>query len=165
MVVVSGSWTKNVATFPALAPDNMVISTSNNNNTPTATPTNMSAKAVLICRPNSHPFQERTLCLDQPVKIGRSVARARATATNAIFDCKVLSRNHALLWYEGGKFYLQVHDLFLKSAPRRRCFFVSSPQRVHIVLYFVNGSITTLLIHRYRHCQFSQFHFPGHQKQ
>ncbi|KAK3860208.1 hypothetical protein Pcinc_033728 [Petrolisthes cinctipes] len=50
---------------------------------------------------------ERTLVLDQPVKIGRSVARARPATNNAIFDCKVLSRNHALLWYENGKFYLQ----------------------------------------------------------
>ncbi|CAB3369170.1 Hypothetical predicted protein [Cloeon dipterum] len=63
--------------------------------------------SVLMCRPNSHPFQERTLYLDQPVKIGRSVARARPAANNAIFDCKVLSRNHALLWYENGKFFLQ----------------------------------------------------------
>lgn len=45
--------------------------------------------------------------MEQPVKIGRSVARARAAANNAIFDCKVLSRNHALLWYSSGKFYLQ----------------------------------------------------------
>ncbi|GJQ72368.1 hypothetical protein Trydic_g3451 [Trypoxylus dichotomus] len=67
----------------------------------------MSAKALLICRPNSHPFQERTLCLDQPVKVGRSLARAKATPTNAIFDCKVLSRHHAVLWYDCGKFYLQ----------------------------------------------------------
>lgn len=47
--------------------------------------------------------QERTLILDQSVKIGRSVARARPATNNAIFDCKVLSRNHALLWYENGK--------------------------------------------------------------
>jgi len=47
------------------------------------------------------------LSLDSPVKVGRSVARARPIQTNAIFDCKVLSRNHALLWYENGKFYLQ----------------------------------------------------------
>ena len=65
------------------------------------------ARACLNCRPNSHPFNDRTLNLDQAVKVGRSVARARATQTNAIFDCKVLSRNHALLWYEAGKFYLQ----------------------------------------------------------
>merc|ERR1719445_604433 len=64
-------------------------------------------RASLICRPNSHPFQDRMLSLDQPVKVGRSVARARPIQTNAIFDCKVLSRNHALLWYENGKFYLQ----------------------------------------------------------
>eukprot|EP00092_Neocalanus_flemingeri_P037773 GFUD01041121.1.p1 GENE.GFUD01041121.1~~GFUD01041121.1.p1 ORF type:complete len:760 (-),score=245.19 GFUD01041121.1:42-2321(-) len=64
-------------------------------------------RASLLCRPNSHPFQDRMLTLDQPVKVGRSVARARPVQTNAIFDCKVLSRNHALLWYENGKFYLQ----------------------------------------------------------
>jgi len=64
-------------------------------------------RASLICRPNSHPFQDRMLSLDQSVKVGRSVARARPVNTNAIFDCKVLSRNHALLWYENGKFYLQ----------------------------------------------------------
>ncbi|KAB0793905.1 hypothetical protein PPYR_13525 [Photinus pyralis] len=98
MVVVSGSWVKNVATYPTPANNNdMVIPTTNK----------MSAKAILTCRPNSHPFQERILTLDQPVKVGRSVARARATATNAIFDCKVLSRHHAVLWYDSGKFYLQ----------------------------------------------------------
>ena len=42
-----------------------------------------------------------------PLQVGRSVARAKPLNTNAIFDCKVLSRNHALLWYENGKFYLQ----------------------------------------------------------
>ena len=64
-------------------------------------------RAMLHCRPNSHPFNDRTLSLDQAVKVGRSVARLRASTTNAIFDCKVLSRNHALIWYEAGKFYLQ----------------------------------------------------------
>lgn len=68
---------------------------------------NNSPRACLVCRPNSHPFEDRNLALEQPVKVGRSVARARPSASNAIFDCKVLSRNHALLWYETGKFYLQ----------------------------------------------------------
>ncbi|KAG8185736.1 hypothetical protein JTE90_000722 [Oedothorax gibbosus] len=67
----------------------------------------MVPRALLTSRPNSHPFQERHLSLDQPVKVGRSVPRCRAFHYNAIFDCKVLSRNHALLWYENGKFYLQ----------------------------------------------------------
>ncbi|CAG7722271.1 unnamed protein product [Allacma fusca] len=67
----------------------------------------MAARAVWTCRPNSHPFQDRGVSLEQPVKIGRSVARARPSTNNAIFDCKVLSRNHALLWYDMGKFYLQ----------------------------------------------------------
>jgi len=72
-----------------------------------AEPNALVPKATLLCRPNSHPFQDRTLILDQPVKVGRSVARARPVQNNAIFDCKVLSRNHALLWYENGKFFLQ----------------------------------------------------------
>jgi len=64
-------------------------------------------RAVLLCRPNSHPFTDRNLALDHEVKVGRSVARAKPGPNNAIFDCKVLSRNHAVLWYSQGKFYLQ----------------------------------------------------------
>ncbi|XP_029456811.1 sarcolemmal membrane-associated protein isoform X17 [Rhinatrema bivittatum] len=68
-----------------------------------------SALAIFTCRPNSHPFQERHVYLDEPVKIGRSVARCRPAQNNATFDCKVLSRNHALVWFEHKtcKFYLQ----------------------------------------------------------
>uniref|UniRef100_A0A1A8DAX4 Sarcolemmal membrane-associated protein n=1 Tax=Nothobranchius kadleci TaxID=1051664 RepID=A0A1A8DAX4_NOTKA len=68
-----------------------------------------SALAVFACRPNSHPFQERHVYLDEPVKIGRSVARCRPAQNNATFDCKVLSRSHALVWFDHktGKFYLQ----------------------------------------------------------
>ncbi|XP_006033745.1 sarcolemmal membrane-associated protein isoform X6 [Alligator sinensis] len=68
-----------------------------------------SALAIFACRPNSHPFQERHVYLDEPVKIGRSVARCRPAQNNATFDCKVLSRNHALVWFDHktGKFYLQ----------------------------------------------------------
>uniref|UniRef100_A0A3B3TKY9 Sarcolemmal membrane-associated protein n=1 Tax=Poecilia latipinna TaxID=48699 RepID=A0A3B3TKY9_9TELE len=53
--------------------------------------------------------QERHVYLDEPVKIGRSVARCRPAQNNATFDCKVLSRNHALVWFDHktGKFYLQ----------------------------------------------------------
>ncbi|XP_059608064.1 sarcolemmal membrane-associated protein, partial [Phlebotomus argentipes] len=67
------------------------------------------AKAILKCRPNSHPFQNRTLLLEpnQEVKVGRSVPRHRVAENNAIFDCKVLSRNHAVLWYSDGKFFIR----------------------------------------------------------
>ncbi|XP_066598726.1 sarcolemmal membrane-associated protein [Prorops nasuta] len=99
MVVASGGWGRN-ANFP-------VGQDETNLEMNTAQETKMTAKGILICRDNSHPFQERTLSLEQPVKIGRSVAKARASPSNAIFDCKVLSRNHALLWYTAGKFYLQ----------------------------------------------------------
>ncbi|CAK9805226.1 Sarcolemmal membrane-associated protein [Anthophora plagiata] len=97
MVIVA--WMKKGSPPASQNNSNLKINTTQNNK--------MTAKGILICRDNSHPFQERTLTLEQPVKIGRSVARARATPNNAIFDCKVLSRNHASMWYSGGKFFLQ----------------------------------------------------------
>ncbi|CAF2525607.1 unnamed protein product [Rotaria sp. Silwood2] len=62
---------------------------------------------VFQCKPNSHPFQERCIPLNEQVKVGRAVARLKALPNNAIFDCKVLSRQHAKIWYENGKFLLQ----------------------------------------------------------
>lgn len=60
-------------------------------------------------------FQNRTLFLEphQEVKVGRSVARNRVSENNAIFDCKVLSRNHAVLWYNDGKFFIKVRFIEL----------------------------------------------------
>ena len=66
---------------------------------------------VFHCRPNSHPFQERCIPLNEPVKVGRAVARLKALPNNAIFDCKVLSRQHAKLWYDNGKVYIKLRKL------------------------------------------------------
>ncbi|CAI4228360.1 unnamed protein product [Auanema sp. JU1783] len=58
----------------------------------------------------SHPFDERKAKVgpdDDPLKIGRAVARLKPSHDNAIFDCKVLSRNHAIMWYSNGGFYLR----------------------------------------------------------
>lgn len=80
-----------------------------------ATQTNIQspmARIVLIRQPNSHVFQNRTIFLEpgKEVKIGRSVARARVNDNNGIFDCKVLSRNHAIVWYTAdGSFYVKVN--------------------------------------------------------
>lgn len=60
-------------------------------------------RAILTCHPNSHPFNNRTLNVSTPIKIGRAVNKCKASNNNAIFDCKVLSRNHALIWYENRK--------------------------------------------------------------
>ncbi|MFT7804829.1 sarcolemmal membrane-associated protein-like isoform X1 [Arapaima gigas] len=78
-----------------------------------------SALAVFTCRPNSHAFQERHVYLDEPVRIGRSVARCRPAPTNATFDCKVLSRNHALVWFDRkmGKVGERA-----PATPSRRCY-------------------------------------------
>lgn len=68
------------------------------------------ARVILICHSNSHPFQKRTILLEprQEIKVGRSVPRSRVEDSNAIFDCKVLSRNHAVIWYVDGKFFIKV---------------------------------------------------------
>jgi hypothetical protein len=58
---------------------------------------------IFRCKPNSHPFQERCIPLNEQAKVGRAVARLKALPNNAIFDCKVLSRQHARLWYENGQ--------------------------------------------------------------
>lgn len=61
------------------------------------------AMAILTSRPNSHPFEERKILLTEPSKVGRSVAKSRPAPNNCIFDCKVLSRNHAIIWFENEK--------------------------------------------------------------
>ena len=61
------------------------------------------ACAVFGARPNSHPFQERKVTLKEPCKVGRAVAKCKPSQTNLIFDCKVLSRSHAIIWHENGK--------------------------------------------------------------
>jgi len=67
----------------------------------------MAAIAVFTSASGSHPFLERRVVLSEPAKIGRSVAQAKPSPSNTIFDCKVLSRNHAILWYETGKVCIQ----------------------------------------------------------
>ncbi|GMT24236.1 hypothetical protein PFISCL1PPCAC_15533 [Pristionchus fissidentatus] len=68
------------------------------------------AYAILSPFGQSHAFDERKAKVgpeDDPLKIGRAVARLKPVADNAIFDCKVLSRNHAVLYYDDGCFYLK----------------------------------------------------------
>ncbi|XP_013145046.1 PREDICTED: sarcolemmal membrane-associated protein [Papilio polytes] len=63
-------------------------------------------RALFIPHSNSLPFDERRVTLEQPIKIGRNVYRATPTPTNTIFECRVLSRHHATLYYDKGHFYL-----------------------------------------------------------
>ena len=66
------------------------------------------AVAIFTSRSNSQDFEERRVLLTESVKIGRSVAKLKSASNNLIFDCKVLSRNHAIVWYEGGKVSLSI---------------------------------------------------------
>ncbi|XP_037820656.1 sarcolemmal membrane-associated protein [Lucilia sericata] len=91
--LLEGTTTSNTATVPAATYDN-----------------NGLAKIVLICEGNSHPFQTRTISLTPNVEcmVGRLIAKSKASENNAIFDCKVLSRKHAVIWYTpDGKFWVK----------------------------------------------------------
>ena len=86
----------------------------------------MSAKAVLASRPNSFKFCDRIINLEVresrgnilfpklkrhefvqvPLKIGRAFKNEKSSPDNGYFDCKVLSKAHAMLLYEEGKFML-----------------------------------------------------------
>ena len=65
----------------------------------------MAVKIVIRPHPKSHPFSERECYINpqEQVKVGRSVAKIKAASDNFIFDCKVLSRNHAVIWLEDGQ--------------------------------------------------------------
>uniref|UniRef100_A0AC34R007 FHA domain-containing protein n=1 Tax=Panagrolaimus sp. JU765 TaxID=591449 RepID=A0AC34R007_9BILA len=68
---------------------------------------------IMILTPchNSHDFSERRIVVskseEHAVKIGRAVGRVLAASNNAIFDCKVLSRNHAIVWAEDDMFLIK----------------------------------------------------------
>lgn len=61
------------------------------------------AKIVLIPHERSHPFARRECIAREPLKVGRSVDKKRISTNNLIFDCRVLSRNHAVIRFENGK--------------------------------------------------------------
>ncbi|CAB4065716.1 unnamed protein product [Lepeophtheirus salmonis] len=51
----------------------------------------------------SYPFEDRLLLLDIPAKLGRSHKEGIAASNNGYFDCKVLSRQHAIILNEEAK--------------------------------------------------------------
>ena len=109
---------------------------------------------VFTSRPNSHPFQERHISCQDPIKIGRSVARYHPAPTNAIFDCKVLSRNHALLWFEDNK----VSIYGISSGPKVLMFICRQASRylcMNIIMEFVKYN-AGLRMGQYDHCCISE---------
>ncbi|KAL5281278.1 SLMAP family protein [Megaselia abdita] len=66
---------------------------------------------ILNADSNSHPFAPRKIYIQElnEIKVGRSIAKNKVSGNNAIFDCKVLSRNHAVFWYseKDNKFFIK----------------------------------------------------------
>uniref|UniRef100_A0A0M3IIS7 FHA domain-containing protein n=1 Tax=Ascaris lumbricoides TaxID=6252 RepID=A0A0M3IIS7_ASCLU len=119
--------------------------------------------AILTACSQSHAFDERRFSVpcseEDALKIGRSVARFKPSNDNAIFDCKVdhlrnrlccfayvqkmraltqeikvLSRNHAILWYEEGAFLLKdtksSNGTFVNSERLSKSAEESSPRQI-----------------------------------
>ncbi|KHN73750.1 Sarcolemmal membrane-associated protein [Toxocara canis] len=94
--------------------------------------------AILTACSQSHAFDERRFRLpcseEDALKIGRSVARFKPSNDNAIFDCKVLSRNHAIMWYEEGAFLLKdtksSNGTFVNSERLSKSAEESSPRQI-----------------------------------
>lgn len=61
------------------------------------------ARATFICLPSSHPFVEKEVYLNGKIKIGRTYLSAKQCRDKLFFDSKVLSKAHALIWYDNGK--------------------------------------------------------------
>uniref|UniRef100_A0A0K0EWW5 Sarcolemmal membrane-associated protein (inferred by orthology to a human protein) n=1 Tax=Strongyloides venezuelensis TaxID=75913 RepID=A0A0K0EWW5_STRVS len=59
----------------------------------------------------SFPFEERMILLpsqqSSPIIVGRNLGHLTSSKDNAIFHCKVLSRNHAYIWFDDGKCYIR----------------------------------------------------------
>ena len=66
----------------------------------------MTAKAILVPKSNSYQFEDRVLELNSPIRIGRSHKDDKPDSGNGYFDCKVLSRNHAMILFDEGKFFI-----------------------------------------------------------
>ncbi|KAI0988862.1 hypothetical protein GJ496_007557 [Pomphorhynchus laevis] len=49
----------------------------------------------------------RLISLKEPVRVGRSVGKQKPSPENAIFECRVLSRHQAIIWFEHNMFFLK----------------------------------------------------------
>ncbi|KAI9091138.1 hypothetical protein DFS34DRAFT_635955 [Phlyctochytrium arcticum] len=63
---------------------------------------------TLLLESQNETFSTKSLDLFETIKIGRKVTpKSGPEATNGIFDSKVLSRNHAEIWYADGKVWIK----------------------------------------------------------
>jgi len=80
----------------------------------------MATRLILSCESESALFSERSLSLapGEKIALGRSGDRKQAAIDNALFECKVLSRNHAVFSHQNG-------TLFLKDVGSRNGTFIN----------------------------------------
>ncbi|KAJ3040830.1 hypothetical protein HDV00_010445 [Rhizophlyctis rosea] len=68
----------------------------------------MASTPILVLESLNETFASKRLDLFEAVKVGRKMSpKSPPEANNGIFDSKVLSRNHAEIWYENGKVWVK----------------------------------------------------------
>jgi len=68
----------------------------------------MAGRIVLYREAGSVKFNDRVLTLSgEPAKVGRASKEERPDTSNAVFDCKVLSKTQAEFKFDGSHFYLR----------------------------------------------------------
>lgn len=92
------------------------------------------AKAVLIPHGKSHPFAQRECILKEPAKVGRSLAKTKIQANNFIFDCRVLSRNHALIWFQDNKVVADC-NMSINTLPYEKIAILFNARHIFVVFY------------------------------
>ncbi|VDM97471.1 unnamed protein product [Thelazia callipaeda] len=95
--------------------------------------------AIFTACSQSYAFDERRFTVpnseEEAIKIGRAVGRWKPSSENTIFDCKVLSRNHAILWHEEGCFFLKdtksSNGTFVNNVRLSKSAEESSPRQIY----------------------------------
>jgi len=64
-------------------------------------------RMILRSASSDSPFQPRKLVVSAAVLVGRATGKHSPTEGNAFFEAKVLSRAHAVLWFESNAFFVK----------------------------------------------------------
>ncbi|KAJ3054688.1 hypothetical protein HK097_001095 [Rhizophlyctis rosea] len=68
----------------------------------------MASTPIIVLESLNDTFATKRLDLFEAVKVGRKMSpKAPPESSNGVFDSKVLSRNHAEIWYENGKVWVK----------------------------------------------------------
>ena len=70
----------------------------------------MTPLVVITPSASSHPFEKKMLLVEEPMRLGRLAKDWKDSHAvepeNGFFDTPCVSRSHAMIWFEGGTFWI-----------------------------------------------------------